>query len=111
MPKSPTPINTVSSMKNYLSEAEYKQDLENAKRLLSDEPLEKVMIPKQMANVLGQVIPVMINGVQVRVPVDGETHEIPKPFADVLRQSLKIVQAEDVREEVAEQMDLKGAPE
>lgn len=106
-----TVVNTVTSMKNYLSDAEYKRDLERAKQILSEEPLEKVSIPKQMATVLGSVVPVGINGVYVKIPVDGEVHEVPRPFAEVLRQSLKVVQAQDVREEVMEQLDLKGAPE
>jgi hypothetical protein len=90
-------INTANGSSNKISEAEMKQDVERAARLLGSEKTKSISIPKQMAPILGETIRAFINGAEIRVPVDGESYDIPAPYYDVIKDSLKTINSGDVR--------------
>lgn len=96
-------INTASSMSDgTLSEKEYQESLKKSLEVFKDMKKVKVSIPKQMASVLGSSLPVGINGCVIVIPVDGKQYEVPEAYAEILHQSLQVVQAEDVRHELEE---------
>jgi len=83
---------------NRPSEAEMKRDLEYAKRVLSQQKTKAVSIPKQMAQYTGDTMISCINGACVRVPVDGESYDVPEAYYDIIMNSLKTIHAGDVRD-------------
>jgi hypothetical protein len=74
-----------------------KAEVEHAAKVLGDAPKKSISIPKQMASVLGGTVIAGINGAFIRVPVDGEEYEIPEPYYNIIKESLKTVNSEDVR--------------
>lgn len=99
-----TKVNTVASIsEGSLSEKQYKDSLEKMQKVFKDMKKVKVAVPKQMRNVVGDTIPVTINGCTIVLPVDGNQYEVPEAFAEVLYGSLQVVQAEDVRPQIEEQ--------
>lgn len=101
-----TPINTTASINsptmttplgNRVSESEIKSELEAAAKALKAKNKKAVSIPKQLASTLGDTLPACINGVCINVPVDGEEYEIPEPYVELIRNSLKTVNSGDVR--------------
>jgi hypothetical protein len=91
-------VNTTDGLgASNLSEADIKRDLEKAAKALKAKKLKSVSIPKQLQPTLGPTLPACIQGVCVRVPVDGEEYEIPEPFVEVIRNSLKTINSGDVR--------------
>ena len=92
-----TPINGANTAGNRVSEAEIKHELKEAQRKLSSKKLKSVSIPKQLAATIGDVLPACINGVCIKVPVDGEEYEVPEPYVEIIRNSLKTINSGDVR--------------
>jgi hypothetical protein len=90
-------VNKANETSNSISEAQMKADVENAVKVLGDMPKKAISIPKQMASVLGEVLPAGINGAYIRVPVDGEEYEIPEPYHAIIKESLKTINSSDVR--------------
>lgn len=90
-------INVANDTGNRPSEAEIKRELKAAAEALKAEKLKSISIPKQMAAMIGDVLPACINGVCIKVPVDGEEHKIPAPFYPIIKESLKTVNSGDVR--------------
>lgn len=104
-----TKINTVSSI-NSVSNQQYQDSLRNTQKLLKKYKKVNVMIPRQFRNILGNMVPITINGVSISIPVDGESYPVPEPYAKILHESLQTIQAEDVKPEVIEQLELKDSP-
>jgi hypothetical protein len=90
-------INTTQNMSNKISEGEMKRDVERAAKALKAKKKKAIAIPKQMAPILGDTVLSCINGACIRVPVDGEEYEIPEPYFEVIKNSLKTVNSGDVR--------------
>jgi hypothetical protein len=90
-------INTTQNMSNRISEGEMKRDVERAAKTLAAKKKKAITIPKQMAPILGDTLVSCINGACIRVPVDGEEYEIPEPYFQVIKESLKTVNSGDVR--------------
>jgi hypothetical protein len=90
-------INTTANMSNRISEGEMSRDVERAARALKAKKKVTVNIPKQLAPTVGDIMISCINGACIRVPVDGEDHEIPEPYAKIIKESLKTVNSGDVR--------------
>lgn len=84
-----------------LSEADVKRDLEKAQKELGAKKLKTVSIPKQLASVLGDTLPACIQGVCINVPVDGNEYEVPEPYVELIRNSLKTINSGDVRANLA----------
>lgn len=82
-----------------LTEAEMKRDAENASQVLGKQKKKTISIPKQMAPFTGETMIACINGACIRVPVDGESYDIPEAYYDIIQNSLKTIQASDVRAE------------
>lgn len=95
-------INKANENNNRPSESEMKADVENAVRVIGAAKKKAITIPKQMASVLGEVLPVGINGAYIRVPVDGEEYEIPEPYYNIIKESLKTINSSDVRESLTQ---------
>ena len=83
---------------NRPTEAEMKRELEYAKAVLSQQKTKSVSIPKQMAQYVGETLPACINGACVRVPVDGESYDVPEAYYPIIMNSLKTIHAGDVRD-------------
>lgn len=96
-PTTTEPLVNTTQTGNRLSESDIKRDLEKAKKELGAKKLKTVSIPKQLASVLGDTLPACINGVCVNVPVNGEEYEIPEPYVEQIRNSLKTINSGDVR--------------
>lgn len=92
-------INTANGAGNKISEAEMKRDVEAAARVLKSKGTKSVTIPKQMAPILGETVISCINGACIRVPVDGESYDVPEPYHKIIMDSLKTIHAGDVRDE------------
>jgi hypothetical protein len=90
-------VNKTDTMGNRVSETDIKKELEEAKKKLKAKAVKSVSIPKQLASVLGDTLPACINGVCIRVPVDGEEYDVPAPYVDLIRNSLKTINSGDVR--------------
>jgi hypothetical protein len=90
-------INTTQNMTNKISEGEMKRDVERAAKSLAAKKKKSISIPKQMAPILGDTVTSCINGACIRVPVDGESYDIPEPYFEVIKESLKTVNSGDVR--------------
>jgi hypothetical protein len=95
-------INTTANMSNKISEGEMSRDVKRAAAALKAKKKVKISIPKQMAPILGDILISCINGACIRVPVDGEEHEIPEPYKEVIRNSLKTVNSGDVRSSLSQ---------
>ena len=87
---------------NRPSEAEMKADVEHAAKIIGEAKKKSISIPKQMAGVLGETMIAGINGAFIRVPVDGEEYEIPEPYYNIIKESLKTVNSSDVRESLTQ---------
>lgn len=92
-----TPVNGANAAGNKISEAEMKRDVEAAAKALGKAKKKSISIPKQMAPVVGDTLISCINGACIRVPVDGEEYEIPEPYYNVIKDSLKTINSGDVR--------------
>lgn len=57
-------------------------------RTIRSEDTMPVSIPKAMATYVGPILSVSVNGIQVRVPVDGKTHFINKSHAIAVKERL-----------------------
>ena len=90
-------INTANGAGNKISEAEMKRDVERAVKILGEEKTKSISIPKQMAPILGETLRAFINGAEIRVPVDGESYDIPAPYYEIIKESLKTINSGDVR--------------
>jgi hypothetical protein len=93
-------INVANGGGKQITEAEVKRELEYAAQQLSGMKKKSISIPKQMAPILGETLPAMINGVQIRVPVDGESYEIPEAYYEIIKESLKTINSGDVRRDL-----------
>lgn len=82
---------------SYVNESEIKRELEEAKAKIQSKKLKAISIPKQLASTIGDVLPACINGVCIKVPVDGEEYEVPEPYVAIIRNSLKTINSGDVR--------------
>lgn len=91
------PSEKIDHLGNKVSEAEIKSELDKAAKALKAKNKKAVSIPKQLATVLGDVLPACINGVCIKVPVDGEEYEVPEPYVALIRESLKTINSGDVR--------------
>jgi len=90
-------INTTQNIRSgYLSEAEYQRFLQETKQKLGEFPLVPFSIPVQLQSKVGSEMPIGINGVQVVIPADGKTYEIPEPFAKQGYKSLQAIEAADL---------------
>ena len=83
---------------NRPTEAEMKREVEHAKNVLSQQKTKSVSVPKQMAQYTGETMVSCINGACVRIPVDGESYDVPEAYYDIIMNSLKTIHAGDVRE-------------
>lgn len=92
-------MNNANMGSNKISEAEMKRDVEAAAKVLKDSSTKSITIPKQMAPILGETLISCINGACIRIPVDGESYDIPEPYYKVIQESLKTIHAGDVRDE------------
>lgn len=92
-------INTANGSGNRISESEMERDAKNAAKVLGKMKTKSVTIPKQMAQYLGETLPACINGACIRVPVDGEAHDVPEPYFEIIKNSLKTINSGDVRDE------------
>ena len=92
-----TPVNGANASGNKVSEAEIKRELKEAQTRLNAKKLKTVSIPKQLAPTIGEVLPACINGVCIKVPVDGEEYEVPEPYVEIIRNSPKTINSGDVR--------------
>lgn len=93
-------INVANGGGRQITEAEVKRELDYAAQQLSGMKKKSISIPKQMAPILGETLPAMINGVQIRVPVDGESYEIPEAYYEIIKESLKTINSGDVRRDL-----------
>ena len=91
-------INRANSSGSQITEAEMKRELEAAKRHLEQQKTKAVSIPKQMAQYTGDTMIACINGACVRVPVDGNSYDVPEAYYDIIMNSLKTIHAGDVRD-------------
>ena len=80
---------TVNGGKKEKLDAELKRDVEKAKEKFSGEPLVPFAVPKALEKYIGTTLFISVNGVYVNVPVDGETHQIPKTLAEHGQEYLK----------------------
>lgn len=93
-------LNTMSSMGQVSDEqvSKWEQEIDalckkwNCKKV-------PVTVPKQLQSLQGHSIPIGLNFEYINVPVDGKTREIPEPMAEILNNSLRIIQAQDVEED------------
>ena len=92
-------INKANSAGSTLTEAEMKRDVEAAKRALQAKETKSISIPKQMAPYTGETMVSCINGACIRVPVDGNSYDVPAPYYELIMNSLKTIHAGDVRAE------------
>lgn len=83
-----------------ISEAEMKRDVEKAAKELGKMKTKSISIPKQMAPILGETMRAFINGAEIRVPIDGESYDIPEPYYEIIKNSLKTINSGDVRAEM-----------
>lgn len=91
-------VNTTETVSaSTVSETEIKNELKRVAALMKKEKKKTVSIPKQLQATLGDTLPACINGVCVNVPVDGEEYEVPAPYAELIRNSLKTINSGDVR--------------
>ena len=88
-------INTVKP--SNVTDQEYNSELRLVKKKLGEQKMVKFSIPSQMRATLGQSVFVSINGVHINFPVDGKSHEIPEPLLNNLKESLAVLQSEDVK--------------
>lgn len=102
-------VNSINAPDVTVSERDYQDSMNRSLAIFKDMPKTKVSVPKQFVNVLGESLPVTINGCTIVVPVDGKRYEIPEAFADVLNGSLQAIQTEDIKAEVVEERQLKGS--
>lgn len=90
-------VNTANGARGVrVTEEEMKKDLAHAKKVLETSKKKSVSIPKQMQQFIGEIKLACINGACIRVPVDGNTYEIPEPYYPIIMESLKVIQASDV---------------
>ena len=89
--------NAANPYSNRPTEAEMKRETEYAKMVLETKATKSVSIPKQMSQYVGDTMISCINGACIRVPVDGESYDVPEPYADLITNSLKTIHAGDVR--------------
>jgi len=82
-------INTTQTMKRDKSNSELANEVKRAQAQFKGQKKVKVAIPAVLANKLGAVLFVGINGVSINVPVDGEDHDVPEVFAKHIKQILK----------------------
>lgn len=92
-----TPVNGANASGSKISEAEMKRDVERAAKALGSAKKKSISIPKQLAPMVGETMFSCINGACIRVPVDGETYEIPEPYHELITNSLKTINSGDVR--------------
>ena len=81
-----------------ISEAEMKRDVEKAAAKLGEEAKKSISIPKQMVPYLGETMIACINGACIRVPIDGNSYDIPESYYPIIMDSMKTIHAGDVRE-------------
>ena len=93
-------INVANVGGRQITEAEVKRELNEAAAKLEGMKKKSISIPKQMAPILGETLPAMINGVQIRVPVDGESYDIPEAYYEIIKESLKVINSGDVRRDL-----------
>lgn len=92
-----TPVNGANAAGNKISEAEMKRDVEQAAKALGKAKKKSISIPKQLAPMVGDTMISCINGACIRVPVDGESYDIPEPYHALITNSLKTINSGDVR--------------
>ncbi len=105
-------MNTTSSIATgaaEISEREYRDSMARALEVFKAMKKVSVSIPKQMRSTMGDSVPVTINGCSIVIPVDGQRYDVPEAFADVLNESMQVIQAEDVKAEIVEERGLKGS--
>ena len=90
-------VNKANATGNRPSEAEMKREVEAAAKSLATKKKKGISIPKQMAPIVGDTMISCINGACIRVPVDGEEYQVPEPFYEIIKESLKTVNSGDVR--------------
>lgn len=85
-----TQVNTTASMKGKgKTNAQLAEDTKKLQRNFKDAKKVKVSIPSVLEAQLGKNMFVGINGVSITIPVDGEEYEVPEPFAQHVKQTLK----------------------
>lgn len=89
-------------------ESGHQTGLRNTQRVLAQHEKIKVSIPKHYQSVLGSLLPLSINGVRRSIPVDGRQYDLEAPYVALLHDSLSVVQAQDVRDELLQQMKDAG---
>lgn len=89
-------------------ESGYQTGLRATQRALMKEEKLKVSIPKHYQTVLGNSLPLSINGVRRNIPVDGKQYELEAPYVALLHNSLSVIQAQDVRDDLMQQMKDAG---
>lgn len=82
---------------NKMTEAQMAREEQDVAKILGEMKYVTVSIPKQFIPMLGESLPCFINGAKIVVPVDGEDHEIPEPYLEVIKNSLKYINSGDVR--------------
>ena len=82
-----------------VSEADMKRDVEKAAATLGEEAKKTISIPKQMIPYLGETMIACINGACIRVPIDGESYDIPESYYPIIMESMKTIHAGDVRDQ------------
>jgi len=80
-------VNTTTSMRQKTN-AELANETKVALKRFENEKKVKVRIPAVLAERLGPVQYVSINGVSVNIPVDGEEHEVPESHAQLVNQMM-----------------------
>lgn len=82
-----------------VSEADMKRDVEKAANHLGQEATKSISIPKQMIPYLGETMIACINGACIRVPIDGNSYDIPESYHPLIMESMKTIHAGDVRDQ------------
>lgn len=95
-------VNTMTTQQGHqISDKQIREDLEYAKKAIQAKGTKSVSIPKQLAATLGDTLPACINGVCINVPVNGEEYDVPAPYVEIIRESLKTIHSGDVRDNLA----------
>jgi hypothetical protein len=92
-------INTANGAGNKITDAQMEHELKQVQAQLGKMKKKNIMIPKQMADKVGTVIPAWINGVRINVPVNGKDQEIPEAYHEIIVNSLQTIDSGDVRED------------
>lgn len=92
-------INTANGAGNKITDAQMEHELKQVQIQLGKMKKKNIMIPKQMADKVGTVIPAWINGVRINVPVNGKDQEIPEAYHEIIVNSLQTIDSGDVRED------------